>query len=374
MRLVPAENLRARSEGLRSELRASHLDGLVVSSLPNIAYLTGFLASAGLLIVIPDSLILIGDGRYREALKTCRERWPDVRTVTLEVGTTYDEALVRALLPLRGLRVGFEAAHLSVSRHRYLATGLAEAGWLEELVATDGIVEGLRTRKDAWEIDCLRAAATRLSSVAKSILAKALAGRRESEVAAEIDAALRRAGFDRPAFDTIVASGPRAAEAHAHAGSRRIEPGDLVVLDLGGVLAGYHTDLTRTVVAGGDGRRERTLVGHVVEAQAAAFSTVRPGVAPEAVDWTARGRLADAGFGDEAFVHGTGHGLGLEVHEAPRVGRPRAGRPEPPLAAGMVLTLEPGAYVPGWGGARVEDMVLVTEQGAEWLTDVPRVC
>jgi len=190
-------------------------------------------------------------------------------------------------------------------------------------------------------------------------------------VAAEIDAALRRAGFERPAFDTIVAGGPNAALPHGRAGQRRIEPGDLVVIDFGGVLDGYCTDLTRTIVTSPGDARARRLIEQVVEAQQAAFAAVRPGAEPEAVDEAARAALERHGLA-EAFTHGTGHGLGLEIHEAPRVSRRRAGQVEPPLRAGMVLTLEPGAYLAGWGGVRIEDDVLVSEDGAEWLTDVPR--
>jgi Xaa-Pro aminopeptidase len=173
------------------------------------------------------------------------------------------------------------------------------------------------------------------------------------------------------AFDTIVAAGPNAALPHARASQRRIEGGELVVIDFGGVLDGYCTDLTRTVTAGPAGTRERALVERVTEAQQAAFDALVPGRQPEAADQAARDTLARYGLAD-AFTHGTGHGLGLEVHEGPRVTRARAERPEPPLAPGMVMTLEPGVYFPGWGGVRIEDDVIVTQEGAEWLTDVPR--
>jgi Xaa-Pro aminopeptidase len=272
---------------------------------------------------------------------------------------------------LRGLRVGVEAAHLTLARHRYISTSLAGRGLSEPLTETDGIVEELRAVKDAWELERLREGAARLSSVAKCILPKALAGRTESDLAAEIDSELRRAGFERPAFDTIVASGPNAALPHARAGSRTLDAGDLVVLDFGGVLDGYCTDLSRTVVVGGPDDRQRRAIAQVIEAQFAAFQAVAPGVQPEAADQAAREALGRHGMAD-AFTHGTGHGLGLEVHESPRVARTRPGHVEPPLAAGMVLTLEPGVYVRGWGGVRIEDDVVVTPRGAEWLTDAPR--
>jgi Xaa-Pro aminopeptidase len=278
---------------------------------------------------------------------------------------------VSAVDPLRGLRVGFEARQLTVARHRHLTHELLGRGWTDELVATDGVVEELRAQKDAWELERLRDGGARLSTVAKRILPKVLAGRTEAEVAADIEAALRRSGFERPAFDTIVASGPNAALPHARAGERQIGDGELVVVDFGGVLDGYCTDLTRTVVTGRAAPREGEVIERVAEAQKAAFLAVRAGVAPEAVDAAARERLAGYGLA-EAFTHGTGHGLGLEIHEAPRVTWARPGHAEPLLVAGNVVTLEPGAYFPGWGGVRIEDDVLVTEGGGEWLTDVPR--
>jgi Xaa-Pro aminopeptidase len=372
MRLAPPDAHAARARLLQHCLAARQLDALVVTSLPNIAYLTGFFASAAALVATADALILIGDGRYATALESRARDFPSIHPVLLTPGSSYDEALVEALDPFRGLRVGFESMHVTVGRHRVIANGLAARGWESSLQETDGLVEELRSRKDVWEIATLRDAAQRLSTVAKCILSKALAGRSESDVAAGIDTELRRAGFERPSFDTIVAAGPNAALPHSRGGSRQIEDGDLVVLDFGGVLDGYCTDLTRTVIAASDRSRERRLIEQVAEAQAAAFAAVGPGRPPEAVDDAARAALARHGIA-EAFTHGTGHGLGLEIHEAPRLTRARPGHAEPPLAAGMALTLEPGVYFPGWGGVRIEDDVLVTEGGAEWLTEVPRM-
>jgi Xaa-Pro aminopeptidase len=371
MRLPSAEYLDARAARLAEVLAAEKLDALVVTSLPNIAYLTGLFASAAALVVTPNEFYLASDGRYTSALESRRDEWPHLRTVLLGAGQSYDEAIADVLDPLRGLRVGFEATHVTVARHRFLTETMVARGWSEVLVGTEGLVERLRVCKDTWEIGTLREGGERLSSVAKCILSKALAGRLEFEVAIEIEELLRRAGFERVAFDTIVAAGPNAAMPHARAGRRRIEPGELVVLDFGGVLDGYCTDLTRTVTAGPAGLREARLIVQVVEAQARAFAVVKPGVAPEAIDSAARDALTAQGLG-EAFTHGTGHGLGLEIHEAPRVTRARPGRTEPPLATGMAFTLEPGVYIPGWGGVRIEDDVLVTKDGADWLTDVPR--
>ena len=372
MRIAPADRLADRAARLRHQLRARHLDGLIVSSLPNIAYLTGFFATAGALVVAPDHVVLIGDGRYVSQLDERANAWPAIRPALLPTGSSYDQTLIDALLPFKGLALAVEAAHLTLHRYRYISRALSERGFTTPLVETDGIVEELRAVKDDWELARMRDGAARLSSVAKCILPKALAGRSEAELAAEIEAELRRTGFERPAFDTIVASGPNAARPHARAGSRQLQSGDLVVMDFGGVLDGYCTDLARTVSVGGQGAREQRAIAQVVEAQLAAFQSVGPGRAPEAADQAARDALDRHGVG-EAFTHGTGHGLGLEVHESPRVTRVRRDHAEPPLAAGMVLTLEPGIYFEGWGGVRIEDDVLVTEVGAEWLTDVPRV-
>lgn len=371
MRIAPPDILSARHGALSAALAARELDAVVVTSLSNIAYLTGFFASAAALVATRDALLLIGDGRYAQPLTDRARAYPSIHAIELATGASYDQTLVETMLPLLGARVGFESSHLTVRRHRFVVAQLAQRGWTAELIDADGLVEGLRVRKDSWEIERLRDGAQRLSSVAKCILPNVLAGRTEADVAAEIDAALRRAGFERPAFDTIVAAGPNAALPHARAGQRRIEPGDLVVIDFGGVLDGYCTDLTRTVVPGPGEPRARRLIEQVVDAQRAAFAAVRPGAQPEAVDEAARETLGRHGWA-EAFTHGTGHGLGLEIHEAPRVSKRRPGEAEPPLSAGMVLTLEPGAYLAGWGGVRIEDDVLVTEDGAEWLTDVPR--
>jgi Xaa-Pro aminopeptidase len=194
---------------------------------------------------------------------------------------------------------------------------------------------------------------------------------RERALAAVLEAAIREAGFDRLAFDTIVASGPHAALPHYRAGDRILVPGDLLVLDFGGVLDGYCCDLTRTVSVGWPSAESERLHDAVRAAQHAAIAAVGPGIDASAVDAAARGVLQARGLG-EAFGHGTGHGLGLEVHEEPRISQRRGDAPPVALAPGMVFTVEPGAYLPGFGGVRIEDDVLVTETGCEVLTAVPR--
>jgi Xaa-Pro aminopeptidase len=233
------------------------------------------------------------------------------------------------------------------------------------------LIERFRAVKDAAEISLLREAARRLTPVAATAIDSIGSGIPEKEVAAVIETALRRAGYERPAFDTIVASGPNSALPHYRAGDRALHDGDLVVLDFGGVLDGYCSDLTRTVTVGNPSPEARRLHTAVLEAQAAAIDAVKPGVTTADIDGAARQVLVGYGLG-EAFGHGTGHGLGLDVHEEPRVSKPRPDVPPERLEPGMVFTIEPGAYVPGFGGVRIEDDVLVTETGCEVLTSVPR--
>jgi Xaa-Pro aminopeptidase len=358
----------ARQSQVRQRVRAAGLDALLVSSLPNITYLSGFEASAALALLTPERLWLVSDGRYAGALTARAAVLAGTEARLVEVASSYETTLASVVAEAGVSRLGFESEHLTVRRFRWFETAL---GPTVELHETHELVERERALKDSWEQATLREAAGRLSEAAKCILANALAGMVERDVAARIDVELRRAGFSRPAFDSIVASGPNAALPHHRAGTKRVERGELVLLDFGGIWQGYAVDLSRTLVAGASPTPvQRAWIEAVAAAQRAAIETIRPGVAPEAVDEAARGQLERAGLGD-FFVHGTGHGLGLEVHELPRIGRRRADRVEPPLAAGMVCTVEPGVYVPDQGGVRIEDDVLVTMAGCEVLTWVP---
>jgi Xaa-Pro aminopeptidase len=235
------------------------------------------------------------------------------------------------------------------------------------LVPTERIVERARIIKDAAEIDALREGGRRLAQVATGLPGLVREGRTERAIALDIELAMRDAGFARPAFETIVASGPNSVLPHARPTSRTVQSGDPTVLDFGGVYDGYCVDLTRTVQLGAPSAALRGLYAAVAEAQQAALAAVRPGVASSAIDAAARSVLERHGLG-EAFGHGTGHGLGLEVHEEPRIARPSGRQPDLMVEPGMVFTIEPGAYVPGVGGVRLEDDVLVTENGCEILT------
>jgi Xaa-Pro aminopeptidase len=269
--------------------------------------------------------------------------------------------------------VGVEGDSLTLAAARGLEQAAQAAGHGMTLALAPGVIEALRRVKDADELAVLREAGARLSDVARRLLADAVLspGRSEIEVAAEVDHRLRQAGFSRPAFETIVASGPNSALPHARPTSRRLEEGDPVVLDFGGVFRRYCVDLTRTLCLGRASPTLERMHTAVVEAQRAAMAAVGPDVDPAAVDAAARTTLAAAGLAD-AFGHGTGHGLGLEVHEAPRIGQSRPGSAqEALLEPGVVCTIEPGVYVVGTGGIRIEDDVAVTATGHERLTDVP---
>ncbi len=369
---APTDTLSTRHDRVRRVLAERSLDALIVTDLSNVRYLTNFTGSSAVLLLEPARCGFVTDFRYATALEEAQHTpsaCPGLE-VTIASGAL-DVALVERIAAVAGARVGFEAAHLTVARHTWLTAALAARDERPALVPTDGIVEAARVTKDAYEVATLREAARRLSIAARRILDAIRAGSTEREVAALIDDHVRRAGFEKPAFETIVASGPNGALPHAHPGERRLSEGDLVVLDFGGVYDSYCVDLTRTVAIGRADARAREVYAAVLDAHDRAIRAVRPGESPCEIDRAARDTLEARGLGD-AFGHGTGHGLGLDIHEAPKVTRRRADVPDGTrVAPGMVFTIEPGAYLPGWGGVRIEDDVLVTAEGVEVLTDVP---
>jgi Xaa-Pro aminopeptidase len=376
---APTAALDHRHRTIRDDLSARSLDALVVTALPNILYLTNFTGSTAIAVVTPARIHFLTDFRYVTAIadsKGTAHECPNLDLVTVE--GSYDAslaALLASLTPPQGsgpaMRIGFEAAHLTVSRHTWLVDAIARHESPHALVATEGVVEHARVRKDDYEIATLREAARRLSGVAEQVIADVGAGQSEREVAMAIEQRLRQAGFAKPAFDTIVAAGPNAALPHARPGERRLTEGDLVVLDFGGVYDSYCVDLTRTVSVGRASTRARDVYAAVLEAHDRAIAAVAPGRSRFDIDGAARQTLADRGLG-EAFGHGTGHGLGIEVHEDPRISRrrPDVDTDDAAVASRMVFTIEPGAYLPGWGGVRIEDDVLVTDAGVDVLTNV----
>lgn len=371
---LPPETVASRLARVREASLAAGLDALVVTHLPNVQYLTGFTGSAGAVVVLPRTCLLVVDFRYVTAGHALSARLDGCVTVaTFE--RSYDEALVDILRREGGQRIGIEAAYLPVSRFNAISAGLAARASLPleavdgapALVPTERLVERARIIKDSVEVGTLREAGRRLGLIAGRVHTFVVEGRTERAIAAEIDTALRDAGFSRPAFETIVASGPNSALPHARPTDRPLQAGDPTVLDFGGVYDGYCVDLTRTVQLGARSESLARLYAAVAEAQLAAIAAVRPGVAASAIDAAARSVLARHGLA-EAFGHGTGHGLGLEVHEEPRIARQSPRIPDQIVEPGMVFTIEPGAYVPGVGGVRIEDDVLVTETGCDVLT------
>ena len=373
--ILPPETVAARLARVQETMRAVSVDTLVVTHLPNVQYLTGFAGTAGAAIVVPGACSLVVDFRYVTAAQALTADLDGLVTVET-FDRSYDEAIVDLLRREGSQRVGIEAAYLPVARFNAMSAALAARAPLPRdttadappaLVPTERIVERARVIKDAAEIAALREAGRRLARVALEVPGFVRAGRTEREIALDIELALRAEGFTRPAFETIVASGPNSALPHARPTDRRLGEGEPTVLDFGGVYDGYCVDLTRTVQLGPTTDAQARLYAAVREAQQAAIDMVRPGVVASAVDAAARTVLERHGLG-AAFGHGTGHGLGLEVHEEPRVARPVPRLPDPTLEPGMVFTIEPGAYVPGIGGVRIEDDVLVTDRGCEVLT------
>ena len=369
---APSPALSRRQAIVRGSLASRGLDALVITSLPNILYLTNFTGSSAIVVLTAERLFFITDFRYLTGLAEARgtpHECLDLEVVTVE--GSYDATLAALLAPRAWRRIGFEAAHLTVDRYRWLdATVAANGPAQSELVATERLVERARVRKDPHEIATLREAARRLSLVAAAAPADVRCGLTERDVALAIDRRVRQAGFAGPAFDTIVASGPNAALPHARPGERTITEGDLVVLDFGGVYDSYCVDLSRTVSVGPAGARAREVHAAVREARDCAIAAVAPGRSRFDIDAAARRALDRHGLGS-AFGHGTGHGLGIEVHEDPRISRrrPDVDTQDEDVATGMVFTIEPGAYLPGWGGVRIEDDVLVTDGACEVLTN-----
>jgi Xaa-Pro aminopeptidase len=357
----------ARIARLRALLEEAGCEALLISSLSNIRYLTGFSGSAGLLMVRSDDAVLITDGRYAaQAPAELTRSGAAARTEALTA--TAEQLELLAELAKGTERMGLEGEHLSWARFRRWSEGWAKD---VELVPTSDLVEGLRERKDAGEIARIAAAAA-IADAALAIVRPMLEeSPTEAGVALALDTEMRRLGADEPSFETIVAAGPNAAEPHHHPSARKIGSGELVVVDFGARVDGYCSDMTRTIRTGRarDLAPELARVASVVlAAQDAGLSAVRDGAAAAEVDRACREVVDAAGY-SELFVHGTGHGVGLDIHEAPALGL----RSEDILCTGQVVTVEPGVYVPGLGGARTEDTVLVTGAGCEILTLTPKV-
>jgi Xaa-Pro aminopeptidase len=353
---VAADRREARQAALRERLAALGLDALVVQALPNIRYLTGFTGSSGLLLVRPQDIVVVTDFRY--AAQAPQEVGDSAR-VEIDQVNVWDR-LKRVVQERSPGVLGFEA-HIATVRDREKLEGFGAVRW----EPTSDLTERLRAMKDAGEVAAIRAAAALARDAFAELLPGVRVGETELAVASRLESALRRRGSEWHPFPTIVASGPRAALPHARTSTRVIEPGDWLLLDFGAQVDGYCADLTRTVVVGARAdARQRQVYQVVRQAQRRAIDGLRPGMTGREGDQLAREVIAQHGYG-EAFGHSLGHGLGLEVHEAPRL----SSTADQALPVGAVVTVEPGIYLPGWGGVRLEDDVYLVAGGTELLSD-----
>jgi Xaa-Pro aminopeptidase len=353
---VPPDRRLERQSALRGALVSEGLDGLLVTHLPNIRYLTGFSGSAALLLVRQDATILVTDFRY--AAQATGEAGSIVHVEVDQRSVWERLARVLAVHPIENL--GIEPHALSV-RDAERVSGLTKS----RVRTTAELVERLRAIKAPEEVAAIRSAAELAQDALGEVLPGVRVGQTEVEVGAALESALRRRGSEWHPFPTIVASGIRSALPHARTSQKPIASGELLLLDFGAQVDGYCADLTRTVVVGGRAdERQRTIHELVQTAQRRAIAHLRAGMPACEGDALAREVIASRGFGD-AFGHSLGHGLGLEVHEAPRL----APNSDAPLPAHAVVTVEPGVYFPGWGGVRLEDDVYLGPDGAECLSD-----
>jgi Xaa-Pro aminopeptidase len=349
-----------RLHRLREGLDAVGVDALVVSNLTNVRYLTGFTGSSAMVLVGVDRTVFVTDGRYR----TQSEQELAAAGVEADIVISTESPEIPIAEAAAGVaRLGLEADDITWSAQRRWSAELFGG----DLVPTTAVVEALRLVKDPGEAVRIRAAC----AIADAALAecRAMLGEEPTEraFALVLESTMLAMGADDLSFDTIVAAGPNGAKPHHQPSERVIRAGDLVVIDFGALVDGYHSDMTRTVAVGDPSSEAAHMLEVVLAAQAAGVEAVRAGTEAATVDAVCRGIIADAGLGD-AFVHGTGHGVGLDIHEEPRV----SSRSAATLAAGHVVTVEPGVYLPDVGGVRIEDTVLVTDDGCDRLTLAPR--
>jgi Xaa-Pro aminopeptidase len=360
---LPPMDVAGRIPRVRERFDDAGITALLITRLPNVRYLTGFTGSAGMVLITPAGTVLVTDGRYKDqAGEQVAAAGADVG---VDVGTTQarQREILQALAAGIG-HLGLEAHAVSWAQQRAFATE-----WFPdaELIATEHLVEDFRMVKDPGEVARVRAACAIADDALAEVLPSLRAAPTEREFALRLEFAMRERGASGVSFDPIVASGPNGAKPHARPSDREIAPNELVVIDFGCIVDGYCSDMTRTVSVGDPGADARRLWDTVLLSQRAGRDAVAVGVECAAVDRACRDVIDDAGWGD-AFVHGTGHGVGLEIHEDPRVAATSGGT----LAPGHVVTVEPGVYLPGVGGVRIEDTLVVTPDGPVALTEFPK--
>lgn len=346
-----------RTDPLRALMRERGVEAMLIQKPENRRYVTGFSGSAGFALVSATEAILLVDFRYVEQAQTEAPGFEVIKAERQFIDTLAD------VVPARGLgRIGFESDAMSYKQYEDFSKRLAPV----VLVPVDG-VDRLRWVKDEDEIAWITRAVEIADEAFAHIRSSLRPGAVEREIAIEMEFFMRRQGADKEAFETIVASGPRSALPHGRASDRALARGDFVTLDFGAFYRGYVSDCTRTVVLGSPTQKQRDVYELVLTAQRAALAGIKPGMTGKDADTIARKIITDAGFG-ENFGHSLGHGVGLAVHEGPTL----SPREDAVLAPGMVVTVEPGVYLPGWGGVRIEDLVVITESGCRSVTRAPK--
>lgn len=351
-------NHAGRVRRLREKIAATDVQAALITKPENVRYLSGFAGSAGALLITQGDALLVSDFRYE---LQAREQAPGFRFFRVK---RMDEGVPEAVAAAQVGSLAFEPAHVTVSEREEWQQRMPGV----RLVALPSMVEDMRLTKDEEELSVLRRAAEIADAAMAHVIQRVRAGRTERELALEAEVFMRNAGAEKAAFDVIVASGPRSAMPHAAASDRPLEKGDLVIIDLGARCDGYHSDLTRTVAVAPASPEARQMYAVCHSAQAEGLRAVKEEAVSTDVDRRARQVIEEAGYG-EYFGHGLGHGVGLEIHEAPRLAPT-----EKPLSlrSGMVVTIEPGIYMPGTGGVRIEDLVAVRKDGAALLTAAPK--
>lgn len=364
---MPTVDHQSRRNKLVRKLRQTGADAILVTNETNVTYLTGFSGDSSYLLIGPNVAVLLSDARYTTQIADeCPNLDAQIRSNQVTLINTFAKAAQKAKLS----KVAIESQSMTLAEWEHLQTELAASPKSKslQLISTEGVIEELREIKDAYEIAELRTAVIQAQKGYQFLKSSLLGSMTEEQAAHDIEHAMRRFGGQKAAFDPIVAVGPQSALPHARPGKSLISDSPFFLLDWGSVSAnGYHSDLTRILVTGKILPKLEKIYRVVLKAQEKAINAIRPGILCREIDAIARKVIADAGYG-KYFGHGLGHGIGLEIHEGPRV----SPISKATLKPGMVITIEPGIYLPNWGGVRIEDDILVTRNGHELLTSLPK--
>jgi len=358
------ENIKKRIEELRHNMKMEDLDSILIMKPENCQYYSGFTGSSAWLIISPGDAFIVTDGRYFEQVK---KEAPLFKLGKAE--KSGNEAMFKAMSGIVdkgvvGKFVGFEVSHVNVTLYNAFNERFASI----KLIPADDVVSGFRDIKEFEEIELIQKAVETAEKGFKEIEDKIKEGITERKLAAELQYHIRLAGADKEAFDIIVAGGENSAMPHAKVSDRPLKEGDAVVIDWGAVIEGYHSDMTRTVFVGEPCEKIKEIYRVVYEAQQKVLDCIGPGMTTGEADAIARKSIEDAGYGDN-FLHALGHGVGLAIHEKPFLKKDDNVSLEP----GMVVTIEPGVYLPNVGGVRIEDLIVITEDGCDILTSIPKV-